>query len=267
MRCFNIYSDESRHKNERFMLLGGLWVDEVNLKVLEDEVQKLRKKNGFVNNNSKHVDFVGELKWCKVSQKYLHVYVELVDLAFDLIFRDIIRINVMLIDTGNSAVIEHSNMKKEGFFKLLYQLYYHNCKIPGYYKIYPDSITNPEQEKVNFVTLAGYLNSGLKNKFALQVNPIEVPFGGRFVKSITPVNSKLSQAVQIVDVMIGAIGYFQNRLFEVPGARQSKITLMKHIFEKIVLSGGIKIEGKKYLVAKSTKFNIWLFRPNKKPPC
>jgi len=39
---------------------------------------------------------------------------------------------------------------------------------------------------------------------------------------------------------------------------------MKDVLNKLILSGTILFSGKKFIVARSTKFNIWIFRPNKK---
>lgn len=264
MKTIRIYSDESRHKNERFLLLGGLWIEEENIKIIEKEVRSLRKKFGYINDKGKYVDFLGEFKWTKVSEKYLEFYREYVDLFFDFIKKDMARFCVMLIDTQNPIVLAYSNIKKEGYFKFLYQLYYHNSKIPAIYKIYPDRITNPTQDKVDFNTLDKCLDKAFQKKFSPMLNPIDHPIGKGFVNNITSTNSKNCEFIQLVDVVMGGIGYFQNRHFQNPNAKKAKKKLMKHIMDKLLYSGIIKISSKKFLVARSTKFNIWLFRPNNK---
>ena len=135
MKVFHIYSDESRHKNERFLLLAGLWIEESKIKTAENEIAALRKKCGFINSEGKHIDFLGEFKWTKVSSRYMAVYKELVDILFQWVVNDITRFNVILIDTYDSAVTSFGNIEKEGYFKLLYQLYYHNSKTPAIYRI------------------------------------------------------------------------------------------------------------------------------------
>lgn len=268
MKTIRIYSDESRHKNERFLLLGGLWIKEEKVSIVEDGIKKLRKKHGYINSQGKHIDFLGEFKWTKVSDKYLSIYRELVDFFFDFIEKDIFRCCIMLVDTHDPVVIEYSNIKKEGYFKLLYQLYFHNSKIPAIYKIYPDSITNPIQDKVNFNSLHKCLNTALRNKFIPLINPEEWIMGTGVVNNITSVNSKTCEPIQLLDVVMGAMGYMQNRYFSLPNAKQAKKKLMKQVIDKQIYSGSIKYSGKKFLVARSTKFNIWIFRPkNKKSPC
>ena len=267
MKTFRVYSDESRQKCERFLLLSALWIGEDNIEETENEIKILRHQNGYINSDGKHIDFLGEFKWTKVSNKYLPIYEKLIDLFFNWIENDLARYCCMLVDTQSEAVNAYSNIKKEGYFKLLYQLYYHNSKDPGIYKIFPDSIKNPTQDKVDFNDLDKCLDRAFMNKFKPLINPSELPDGKGFLNNITPVDSKQSEFIQAIDVVMGALGYFQNRHFKKVGANKAKVKLMKYVIDKLVYSGIIQIQSKKFLIAKSTKFNIWMFRPNKKDPC
>jgi len=116
------------------------------------------------------------------------------------------------------------------------------------------------------------LDAAFRKKFTPLINPSEHPGIRGFVNNLTPTDSKQSQCIQLIDVVMGGLGYYQNGLFHKENAKQAKVELMKYIFEKITLSGAIKFAGKNYLIAKSTKFNIWLLRPKgngqqKKPSC
>lgn len=266
MKTIHIYSDESRQKTERFLLLSGLWIDEQNITEVKNEIEQLRQKSGYTDSSGKHIDFLGEFKWIKASQKYLPVYKQLVDIFFNLIKKDQARFCSMLVDTQDEEVVKQSNIKKEGYFKLLYQLYLHNSKIPAIYKIFPDRITNPKQHKVNFTKFEECLEASFENKFRPLLNPtVNLPSKG-FVHSITPLDSKSSPFIQIVDVVMGALGYFQNRHFTKPNPKKAKVELMKYVLNKLVLNGTIMFSGKKFIIARSTKFNIWMFKPNKKSP-
>lgn len=264
MKEIRIYSDESRHRCERFLLLGGIWVEEENIQEVEDVIRKLREKYGFDNDEGKHINFCGELKWTKVSDKYINLYKEVIDLIFDAVEKDLFRICIMLVDTQNPSVVKQGNIKNEGYFKLLYQLYYHNSKMPAVYKIYPDKISNPKQSKVDFNTLDSYLDIAFKKKFSSLLNPEDDgnPIRG-FVNNITPIDSKDSNFIQMIDVVMGGIGFFQNGHYKNDGAKKAKVVLMKYIIDKLIYSKTILICNKKFLIARSTKFNIWLFKPKK----
>jgi hypothetical protein len=261
MKTVRIYSDESRHKNERFLLLSALMVEEENVVSTEKEIIKLREKHGYINDQKKKINFTGELKWTKVSDKYFSVYQELTDIFFNWINKGKARFCTMLVDTQDPMVLSYSNIKKEGYFKLLYQLYYHNSKVPGIYKIFPDRITNPKQHKVDFSTMEKILERGFQKKFIPLLNPEEHNPPKGFINNITPIDSKTTEYIQIIDVIMGGIGYFQNQLFRRKGAKKAKVKLMKYIFEKMFYSGYMKIISKKFMIVKSNKFNIWIFRP------
>ena len=47
MESINIYSDESRHRAERFLLLGGLWIRAQDIDYVETELNKIRNKFGY----------------------------------------------------------------------------------------------------------------------------------------------------------------------------------------------------------------------------
>lgn len=168
----------------------------------------------------------------------------------------------MLVDTHDPGVMGYNNLKTDGFYKLMYQLYYHNSGVPGKYWIYPDQITNPTHN-VNLNNLRGALDHGLRNKFADKLNPALMQ--EKIVQEIKPINSKKVDLLQMIDVVMGSIGFYQNRLFEKSGASPAKTELMKYVMDKIIYSGALKFDGKNYLVVKSTRFNIWLFRPKKSP--
>lgn len=259
MREIFVYSDESRHRTERFLLLGGLWILREDIGSLEKKIADIRREAGFTKDDGTVVSFLGELKWSKANtKKYLDLYKKVVDVFFNSIKNSQIRACIMLVDTHNDKIKEYNNLKEDGFFKLLYQLYLHNCRTPGIYRIYPDRITNPRVD-VNLAKLKSFLNSSLQKKFKDKVNPENRP--EEWVKEIKPIDSKTTDLMQMLDVVMGAIGFYQNRHFEKENVSKPKKELMKYVMDHIVYSGIAKFDGKKYLVAKSTRLNIWLFRP------
>lgn len=263
MRTIHIYSDESRQKNERFFLLGGLWIGEEYIKSAQESINLLREKNGYVNDDGKKIPFLGEFKWTKVSKKYLSVYKELVDLFFDLNEKDEVRFNMMLVNMFDEVIQNHNNIDGEGFYKLYYQLYLHRSLIPAEYKIFPDRIRNKDVRNINFEVVKETLNNAFAKKFLPKLNPTTLGKATRFVKEISQVDSKQVDFIQIVDILLGAIGYYQNRYFEKVGSSEAKSELMRYVINKLIYSGSIKFDGKNYIVTRSKQFNIWVFQANK----
>ncbi len=262
LRTIHIYSDESRHRGERFFLLGGLWVDEKNINEAQKAIDNLRSRNGFKNDAGVCVSFAGEFKWTKVSRRYLSVYKELIDLFFEFNERDILRFNMMLVNTFDEVIQSHNNLDGEGFYKLYYQLYLHRSLIPAEYRIFPDRIRNKDVRNVNFETVKKTLGRAFESKFRNKINPAEWS-GARYVKEIRQVDSRDVNFIQIVDILIGALGYYQNRHFDNKDASKAKKELMKYVIDKLVYSGSIKFDGKNYIVTKSKQFNIWVFQPKR----
>lgn len=262
---FNVYSDESRYRGERFLLFGALWLRKSDVSDFEGKVRDLRESEGYVDDEGRRIPFLGEFKWKKSgSKKYVHVYKKLVDIFFDSLDEGQIRTCIMLVDTHDPTFKAYNNLNRDGFYRFLYQLYLHNSRLPGIYSIYPDRITNPTHH-VNLQELKGSLSYALRTKFSPMVNPAHLPT--EFLREIRPIDSKSTDILQVVDVIMGAIGFYQNRCFEVEGVNQQKVELMKYVLDKIIYSGALKFDGKNYLIVKSTRFNIWLFRPrNKKTP-
>jgi len=262
IRKIHIYSDESRHRAERFFLLGGVWIYEKDIEVIQKDIDALRETNGFINDDGTKIVFAGEFKWTKVSNKYLPVYKELVDLFFEYNEKDVMRFNMMLVNTFDKVIQSHNNLDGEGFYKLYYQLYLQRSLIPAEYRIFPDRIRNKDKRNINFEVVKRTLTNAFVDKFSSKINPAESD-NIKFVKEIRQVDSKHVDFIQIVDVLIGAIGYYQNRLFEKENASKAKTELMKYVMDKLVYSGSIKFDGKNYLVTRSKQFNIWVFKPKK----
>ena len=172
-----------------------------------------------------------------------------------------------IIDTTGAGIAKKSPASVLGDFLILYQLYLHNSKTPAIYKIFPDRISNATKN-ANLPELQSALNHVFRNRFYALINPAKWGEISNFVKSIQPLDSKKEDIIQLVDVVLGSIGYFQNRYFEKKGAKKAKVKLMKYVLNRLILNGTILFSGKKFIVAKSTKFNIWVFKPkkrNKKP--
>lgn len=263
MKTVRVYSDESGVSGVRYYAFGSFWIDEEAVKDLESEVKKIRHKYGYQNSQGIWIDFIGELKWSKVSNKYLSIYKEFIDILISFITSERARFCCLVLDTKEPNVAQQGNLFgfEIGYFKLYYQLYFQNCEVDSIYKIYPDSIPINPIRSFNLFNLQSALERALSNKFDPTRQREE-----KFIHNITPLNSKFCQPIQMVDIIIGALAYGQNQRADEPGASVAKIELTKYIDEKLVELGVLSGGPKTYTRVRSHKFNIWLFRPNKKDP-
>jgi hypothetical protein len=86
---YHIYCDESRQTKERYMLLGGIIVNVENLEEVENSVQKYRDANTMF----------AEIKWTKVSRKFLPEYKCFVDIFFNLKAQGKLYFHSLIIDS------------------------------------------------------------------------------------------------------------------------------------------------------------------------
>ena len=107
-KILQITCDESRQTKDRFMILGGLVIENNNIEMFEKTMHKYRRETKMF----------AELKWSKVSsQKYIE-YQKFIDFFFALNNSDNLHFKAMIIDTHKINYKKYSSGNKEvGFYK------------------------------------------------------------------------------------------------------------------------------------------------------
>ncbi len=113
---FEIYCDEScleaiSKKDEHLYTgIGGVWIPSDLRPILKEQIYFIKNK----------YNIKGELKWNKVSPKYIELYKELIDYFFNSAY---LRFRVILIESSKVDNINFNNSDAElGFYKFYYQL-------------------------------------------------------------------------------------------------------------------------------------------------
>lgn len=242
-KVFHIYGDESRQTKERFMVLGGIILDQRYLERFNQTMANFRQEFGM---NS-------ELKWQKVSRQKLDAYKAFIDYFFALNNNDLAHFHAMLIDNHKLDHRKFSSGNKEvGFYKMYYQLLLHSFGRRYHSK----------QGKERFIVILDYrntsyrlsdlkviLNRGIRKRYGADYDP--------FV-SVEARDSKKSEVLQINDLLVGAVGYQANELHKVAGANPAKIALAEMIAEEAGLenlSANTPYHQK--------RFTLWNFRLKK----
>lgn len=232
-----IYVDESRIINSRYLLFGSLWLPRDVQKDFRQQFWQLWDKN-FPSRNS-------ELKWTKVSNNKLQVYKKFIDF-FTLFYQ--VDFRCVVIDNHKvDYQIYHKNDKELGFYKFLFFFLSRNIekdfrfkRIDDDYQILIDS-RRRDDEFGRLTDLKKFLNNRL-NQVCSKKDIV------RNVESEP--DSKLSPEIQIVDVLLGAIGYVWEG-FQTSSPKLSLIEYIEQLF-------GLKLnQPTPYL---SDKINIWEFQ-------
>ena len=224
-----VYCDESRQEFfaragaslDAYTLIGSLWIDSENRKEYIQQIKGLRKRHNYNH----------EFKWTKVGLKNLGFFTELVQMFFkapDMKFRCIV-----LPAKDLSAVRFHESDNELMFYKFYYQVLHHWILDGNNYRIYLDLKTNRSKNRLRV------LHKCLSNANLLAD-----------IKLVQALPSREVELIQLVDVLVGAVGYRFHNL----GGSKAKLLVQneieRHLKHPIIPTH-----------RNEPKFNIFLFRP------
>ena len=113
---FEIYCDESclealNKKDEHFYMgIGGIWMPSEMRDKFKTDIQAIKLK----------YNVHGELKWNKVSPKFLPLYKEIIDYFFE---AEYLRFRVILVESDKVDLVHFHNSDAElSFYKFYYQM-------------------------------------------------------------------------------------------------------------------------------------------------
>lgn len=202
---------------------------------------------------SRHI--FGELKWSRVRNRHLDNYKQFLDCFFALNNTGYAHFHALIIDTNQLDHDKFGCDAEIGFYKFYYQLLLH-CFGAKYCQKDPSNrllvYTDYRTSSYSLTELRKILNNGISKRFNITTSPFRL---------IQPCNSALSQSIQMVDVLIGAIGYKKNGYNLLANANPAKKELVTYIAEK---SGTDLVNGTPLRIQ---RFTIWNFRlQNKTAP-
>lgn len=232
-----IFADES-NLNSKYLLIGGIWVDELTYKAVVQKCNDFKKSIGWT------ID--AKFNWKSVSKLTLPHYKNFIDIFFE--FN--LKFNAIVIDQEEFKLKHNEEKDQElGFYKFYYLLLWHNSSNDSKleYQIYLDRRNNKKKTRLD--DLKNILNYGKPKYLSKGLN----------VKSLEPVNSKDYNLIQFSDILLGAFGFHYNKRHLKPDSSNIKCELAQYIATKIgrkSLSFGTQKNGYKNL-------NVWLFKSNK----
>lgn len=225
---FEIYCDESRQDlfyspvgdGPQFVLIGGLWIEAVHRHDYKAKIERLRESH----------DVWGEFKWNRVSPSRLQFYLALVRFFLE----EAMRFRCIVLPAHQlDAVRFHRADRELMFYKFYYQLLHHWISDPNRYQVFLDLKTNRLHNRIR--TLERVLqNANLTSD----------------ILSVQALPSRQVDLLQLVDVLIGAVGYRYH------GQKTSAAKL--DVLNEIEKHLGHAIQPTS---RREQKFNIFRFRP------
>ena len=207
---YNVYCDETchlEHDGINVMVLGAVWCPQEKLKEINQRIRQIKVRND--------VSPTMELKWTKISPAKGGLYQDIVNYYFDdddLHFRAVI-------------IPDKSKLNHERF---------HQTHDDWYYKMYFDMLKVIFKPTDNYEV---YIDIKDSNSYRKAQKLKEVccnslyDFSQKVIKRIQPIRSEEVQIMQLVDILIGAVGY-ENRIFckefKKSSAKQAIVELIKN---------------------------------------
>jgi hypothetical protein len=228
---YRIYCDESVKDGKFFSnFYGGVLVRSRDLRRVEKAINSVCEEHHF---NS-------EIKWQKVTENYLTKYIALMDVFFDLMEADLVKVRIMFTQNANRPLNLSDEQLQNEYFILYYHFFQHAFGLP---------YSNPEKRPLYVRAYFDQLPDTLPKRQAfkeyikgLQAKPDFRLAHIKFRKEdITEVDSRNHRLLQFLDVVLGSMAFRLNdkHLEKPAGARYrgkrtiAKEKLYKHINARI----------------------------------
>ena len=205
---YNVYCDETchlEHDGINDMVIGAVWCPQNKLREINQRIKEIKARNGISPST--------ELKWTKVSPAKVQAYKDIIDYFFDdddLHFRAII-------------IPDKSKLNHPAF---------HQTHDEWYYKMYFDMlkvILSPKDRYEIYIDIKDTNSYRKAQKLKEVCSNSMYDFSQSVIQRLQPVRSDEIQIMQLVDLLIGAVGY-QNRVFPNGTTRsQAKIDIIELI--------------------------------------
>ncbi|MGH2331136.1 DUF3800 domain-containing protein [Thermoanaerobacter mathranii] len=232
MEIINVYCDESCHLPKDhidIMVIGAISCPSQQAKVLNKEIRNIKTKYGLTPSS--------EIKWTKVTKNKILLYKELIDLFFS---NDYLSFRAVVVN-GKKHLdhLKYNQDYDEWYYKMYFYLLREIVRLGEQYAVYLDKKDTRSSEKISL--LRDVLNRNL------------LDFAGETVYKIQIVQSHEIELLQLTDLFIGAIAYFNRNLT----TSEAKINITNYL-----------INTSKTLLNRSTprkteKFNIFVWTPRR----
>lgn len=197
------YCDESCHlENDgiNFMILGSIKLPREKKEIIYKEIKDIKIKHGLSPNM--------EIKWTKVSLGKIEFYEEVIEYFFknpNLKFRAVVASKENLV-FGNEENDDYASWYYKMYFQLL------------------NKFMSPRRKNRIFLDIKD--SRGGKRIKKLRDILIWENMNRKFIRDINQVHSNTSEVLQLTDLLIGALGYYNRGL----NSNKGKMRIVKKTF-------------------------------------
>lgn len=225
---YSIYCDEASIVEQRYMLIGGLWVPWDNEAAIRRSFAEVRQTHQLGQ----------EMKWKKVSRSKLPAYKAFADVLW---CDPALAFNCIVIDTH---ILDHKTYNRGdaelGFYKFYHLLVRHNLAPQHLYWLYTDERKTRKPYRLS--ALKATTNNWWKSR--AHVEPL---------RTVEPRSSHGEDFIQLADILLGALAYEWNAHNTGP----AKMELCRHIAMRM------GYETLRFTTRpRSPKINVWLWQPS-----
>lgn len=207
---FEVYCDESRPEtiysrktksiHEKYMVIGGIWINQSERKKIKNKLEFLKKKHKIT----------AEFKWTKVSPSRIDFYREVIEYFFS---NPNIRFRCIVVDAEKIDMKTfHKSDSELGFYKFYYQLLIKWIDGNTSYRIYLDDKANKQNSRLS--DLHHFLS---RSSFS-------------DIDSVLSLRSADSVFIQLADLLIGAVSSVFNQSIT-SSAKSELITLIENFID------------------------------------
>lgn len=224
-----IYTDESTLKGEFYSdFFGGVLVRSTDY----EQVKQL------LDDKKIELNLFNEIKWTKVTENYLEKYKQMIDLFFDLVAQDKLKVRIMFRQNAIVPLYDDSDPVNDSYHLLYYQfikhafgLRYHmeNPESDTYVRLFFDKIPDTKIQNEHFKAHV-YGLQGLQDfqKAKLKIR----------MEDIVEIDSSKHSIQQCMDIVLGSIAFRLNNKHKekIEGTnRRGKKTIAKEKLYKHIL--------------------------------
>ncbi len=231
-QIINIYCDESCHlenDNQKVMVLGAVWCPFEKKDEIFERIREIKLKHGM------NRDF--EIKWTKVSNSKVDLYLDLVDYFFD---DDDLHFRALVVPDKSILRHEELNQDHDTWY---YKMYFNMLKV----------LIDPHAKNRIFLDIKDTRSADKTRKLHEVLCNEKYDFHKEIIENIQTVRSHEVELIQLADLLIGAVSYINRGLNENLG----KLS----VIERIKKRSGYSLTLTTYL--KENKLNIFIWHPRR----